>query len=161
MTAYLFTINLHTEDATPPYQVSVVDANDSQIILFNMPPNTMPPTFEKDDTISFLAVGRSLVSCTLYIRPMRVHDNEPENLPYEVVYLYSPPDFKNADWQVTLYDKTEEVLAGYIKIVTQSGYWDFTIAGTFSAVISSNMFNAKCVTRPLLVDPECVVGATK
>ncbi len=149
---YIFSINLHSEDPTPPYQVAIATKKRSGVTM-NLPPNTMPPKFYKGDTILFLAQGREVVECSLFVRPML---GESHQIPFSVIDSCSIRH-KQSSWHVSLQNLNTAETATLLKIKKNvEGYWDFVIAGKFEIHIFAS---EKTYHMPFLVDPECVVGS--
>ncbi|MGV8835312.1 hypothetical protein [Cellvibrio sp.] len=166
MTDYIFTINLETEDPRPSYQISGFESLNQK--YFCLPPNVMPKCFSENDTISFSLIGRLVLDCTLYIKPL---NETSETVPFKVIKPTETLPFPAESWQIPLIREHIRQLDKVI-IDSEEGDWDITVAGTFATVFSIDddgggvKFNknkqpldyASWIVMPFLVDPEVVVG---
>ncbi|MFZ6814575.1 hypothetical protein ACO0K3_08905 [Undibacterium sp. Rencai35W] len=127
MIAYRFLVDLSIGGPTPPYQVISGD--------FHLPANTMPPLFNPGDSLQFEFIGRNTQACKLYARPLEASEE--------------PAPFKDDQWSINLEN------GQVVTIGKRLGFWTFTIAGTYDAIITTGLL----VKMPFLVDPECEVGS--
>ncbi len=178
MKLYIYTINLHTENSRPSYQVAHIEIDEKtrtlkeilqiQIIETKnlrgvgftfMPPNTMPSEFIGGDQISFFFIGRQVTNCVIYFRPVFDIKKE-EKIPVTPKY---PEGLGKSDskWQVTLIDSATRPFNDSVTylIVDESGVgrWSFVLAGKFLSFISDDCIEDLWVEMPFLLDPECVV----
>lgn len=155
MANYIISINLHTEDPTPPYQITKEWKEENKTCYFRLPPHKMPVTFIKGDTIEFRFIGRRVIDCTLYVKPLR---SSSMDMPFK-------PKGDNESvcgdvshkWIITLWEGGDKKVKK-VKIIKPKGDWDFTIAGTFKVPVQEKDGKFEYAKMPFLVDPECVVG---
>ncbi|HCS64657.1 MAG TPA: hypothetical protein DIW64_11615 [Cellvibrio sp.] len=168
MNHYVFFINLGTDDCNPPYQILGCENHDeksaSELRLFAYPPSLMPKIFDANDKITFIASGKNLVECTLYLRPL--NEASCGAIPFENPTGY---DSEKAVNEILIF-KAENYINQTLTIKDNVGDWDFSIAGTFSAVCAYSFDKEKLIelknpltkklliTLPFLIDPEIVVG---
>lgn len=155
MASYTISINLHTEDPSPPYQITKEWNEENKKCYFRLPPHKMPVTFKQGDTIKFRFIGRKVIDCTLYVKPL---GSSSMDMPFKPKGdIESVSENMTHKWCIVLRNNGKKKVKK-IKIIKPKGDWDFTIAGTFKVPIQEKDGKFEYAKMPFLVDPECVVG---
>ncbi|MDO8343293.1 MAG: hypothetical protein Q7T48_08860 [Cellvibrio sp.] len=165
MTNYIFTINLFTEDPIPSYQVAKYKGKfpegklpEGDFTYFCLTSNKMPTEFKSGDTIHFLILGRAVVDCTLYIKPLT--EMSAKNGPFKIM----PSKDGERPWKIPFVTNESSQLTVEVDYeeCEEEGYWEFMISGAFKAALAVDRHGAVThfgtIEIPFLVDPECVVG---